>query len=163
MNEYGIRVLGICDADLQKELNKNNKNKAVFLHCQCHCGKEFNTRQQNIKKIKSCGCSRSRLKQKGQQVIGEQYGRLTIVDIDESRTSQENKNGKHGGLFVVCKCDCGNIKTYSYRAIKYGHTMSCGCYKINNQKRIHFSTLAGIRLSTFDITGFLNIKKVVTD
>ena len=109
MNEYGIRVLGICDADLQKELNKNNKNKAVFLHCQCHCGKEFNTRQQNIKKIKSCGCSRSRLKQKGQQVIGEQYGRLTIVDIDESRTSQENKNGKHGGLFVVCKCDCGNI------------------------------------------------------
>lgn len=137
MNEYGIRVLGICDDDLQKELNKNNNNKAVFLHCQCHCGKEFNTRQQNIKKIKSCGCSRNKLKQKGQQVIGEKYGRLTIVGVDEERTAAKNKDGKHGGLFVMCKCECGNIKSYHYGSVKSGHTISCGCSKINNPKIMH--------------------------
>lgn len=114
MNEYGIRVLGICDDDLQKELNKNNKNKAVFLHCQCHCGKEFDTRQQNIKKIKSCGCSRNKLKQKGKQAIGEKYGRLTIIGVDEERTAAKNKDGKHGGLFVMCKCECGELKVNTF-------------------------------------------------
>ena len=137
MNEYGIRVLGICDDDLQKELNKNNKNKAVFFHCQCHCGKEFDTRQQNIKKIKSCGCSRNNLKQKGKQAIGEKYGRLTIIGVDEERTAAKNKDGKHGGLFVMCKCECGNIKSYHYGSVKSGHTISCGCSKINNPKNMH--------------------------
>lgn len=108
-------------------MNKNNKTKVTFLHCKCHCGKEFDTRKPNISRIKSCGCSRSKLKDKAKKVIGETYGRLTIIGIDKQRTKKENMNGKHMGLFVICRCQCGNEKTYHYGTIRSGHIKSCGC------------------------------------
>jgi len=47
------------------------------------------------------------------------FGRLTVID-----------NGvdlKDGNRTVVCKCDCGNIKTIRYKLLKNGSSKSCGC------------------------------------
>lgn len=78
----------------------------MFLHCKCHCGKEFDTRKPNIYRIKSCGCSRSKLKDKAKRVVDETHGRLTIIGVDNDRTKNENINGKHRGLFAICRCQC---------------------------------------------------------
>ena len=34
--------------------------------------------------------------------IGKRYGRLTVINIDES------KKGGRQGYYYICKCDCGN-------------------------------------------------------
>lgn len=53
-------------------------------------------------------------------IIGEKYGRLTVIAYD-------GKDGEH--VMVKCKCDCGNyIRTRRSRVIS-GHTKSCGCYR----------------------------------
>lgn len=52
-------------------------------------------------------------------LIGEKYGRMTILSIDGS-VGQTHK--------VTCKCDCGNIKQVRLSALRYGHTTSCGCF-----------------------------------
>ena len=49
---------------------------------------------------------------------GKKYNMLTILKDDNKR--------KH---FVVCKCDCGNIKSiYKYHLTSKSPTVSCGCY-----------------------------------
>lgn len=49
--------------------------------------------------------------------IGEKYGRLTVLDNTQ------------GCYKILCKCDCGVIKTYQSGNLKSGATRSCGCLK----------------------------------
>ena len=58
----------------------------------------------------------------GNEIIGEKFGRLTIL---ETFTRKPNKTTRR---YVVCKCECGNTVTTRYDALKSGHTISCGCY-----------------------------------
>ena len=51
-------------------------------------------------------------------LIGEKYGRLTVIGIGEVK----NRN-----RCWICKCDCGNTVTVPGRALRSGHTRSCGC------------------------------------
>jgi hypothetical protein len=53
-------------------------------------------------------------------LIGEKFGRLTILDILPS----EKKNTSSR---FFCRCECGSTKTISSAAIKSGRTKSCGC------------------------------------
>lgn len=59
--------------------------------------------------------------------VGEKFGRLTII---------ENHHPKDE---VICKCDCGNIKTARATNVYYGGTKSCGCLfnEGNNLKHGH--------------------------
>jgi len=51
--------------------------------------------------------------------IGRKYGMMTVLSL----------GGRNGvKIQVVCRCDCGNIKTVNLTDLKYGHTKSCGCY-----------------------------------
>ena len=56
-----------------------------------------------------------------QELIGQKYGLLTIIDID--------LNNKKRGLQVICQCECGNIKTFTLSNLKSGGTKSCGCLR----------------------------------
>lgn len=47
--------------------------------------------------------------------IGEKYGRLTVIRTFDN----EDK--------VICRCDCGNIKTARGTNVYYNLTKSCGC------------------------------------
>lgn len=66
---------------MQIEKNSSRKNKAEFWECECKkCNKIFHTASQNIKKIKSCGCSKQNSKNRkfivgyvGQTNNGDKY------------------------------------------------------------------------------------------
>lgn len=53
-------------------------------------------------------------------VIGKRFGRLTIIDAPET---------VYGISEVVCKCDCGTVKSLKYSHLTNNHTRSCGCLK----------------------------------
>jgi hypothetical protein len=53
-------------------------------------------------------------------MIGQKYGRLTIV---ERAPNVETRANWH------CVCDCGNKTTVTGKKLRNGHTKSCGCYR----------------------------------
>ena len=56
-------------------------------------------------------------------LVGQRFGRLTVISLNEEATKQK-KNTQWN-----CKCDCGNEKVVDGRKLKNGSTISCGCYK----------------------------------
>lgn len=60
-----------------------------------------------------------------EDMVNQQYGRLTVIGIDENRK-------------CICKCECGTIKHIYPSNIKEGKTQSCGCLGMQNLlKRKH--------------------------
>lgn len=55
-------------------------------------------------------------------IIGEKFGRLTVLDVDGSNIGSSTYKQKY-----VCLCDCGNYAKIRYDNLIYGHTKSCGC------------------------------------
>jgi hypothetical protein len=62
--------------------------------------------------------------------IGTKFGRLTILKQVESKIQSRGTKMR----MVQCKCDCGNIKDYSFQYLTKGHTKSCGCYMKDRTK-----------------------------
>lgn len=56
-------------------------------------------------------------------LIGQKYGRLTVIDRAEDYISP---SGDHVACWL-CKCDCGNEKVVKGSSLKRGNTKSCGC------------------------------------
>lgn len=78
-----------------------------------------------LRSIFSINIERSdKLKYKYENIIGEKYNMLTIIDD----LGTKKVNGKYNRL-VRCKCDCGNEKILNYYQIKEGKIKSCGCLK----------------------------------
>lgn len=55
------------------------------------------------------------------KIIGTKHKMLTILGLADTPVGVD--------LRVVAKCECGNIKSYSYYAMSRGGTISCGCYR----------------------------------
>lgn len=55
---------------------------------------------------------------------GKTFGRLIVLQEVEKRDRWLN-------VRWLCKCQCGNIKIISSRALQNGNTRSCGCLKID--------------------------------
>lgn len=55
-------------------------------------------------------------------LIGETYGKLKIIDYAEDYVSPK---GKHGAMWL-CQCECGNIKKIRESDLRSGRTKSCG-------------------------------------
>ena len=56
------------------------------------------------------------------EMIGNQYGRLTILGLDHIKSDPHGKRD-----YVKCQCSCGAMAVVDYDKIKSGHTRSCGC------------------------------------
>lgn len=102
--------------------------------CQCDCEnkttKIIKTYTLVSNSSKSCGCVKQKIH------VGDNYGRLTVLELNASRT-------KGGKLLHKCKCECGKICYVQGGNLRNGHTKSCGCY---NKERIHetfFQDLTG--------------------
>ena len=54
-------------------------------------------------------------------LIGERFGKLTIVDIVDGQTRK-------------CKCDCGKFTTVRRCNLRSGNTTSCGCVRAEVEK-----------------------------
>ena len=75
---------------------------------------------------------RKRRYEKAQQEIGNKYNKLTIESINYEKTEENNRDGKHYGVFFNCICDCGNHVVCRLNALKTNHIKSCGCLRFNN-------------------------------
>lgn len=74
----------------------------------------------------------SNLLKKNQFLIGETFGRLTILEIYYKINPCENKNR----LFCKCSCSCSDEKIVDvmYNKIQTKNTLSCGCIKKDGGK-----------------------------
>jgi len=103
--------------------------------CVCDCGSTIIVAINCLKNghTKSCGCIS---KDKVNEIIGQKFGRLTVIERAE--------NGKNGEPRWLCKCDCGNETIARGSFLKNGRVKSCGCIareKIvitnDKEKRLH--------------------------
>lgn len=62
-----------------------------------------------------------------QNVIGEKYGRLTII-------GELEHNGRSRKVIVKCECQISTIKSVLLSSLKNGETKSCGCWSRESAK-----------------------------
>lgn len=55
-------------------------------------------------------------------LTGQRFGRLTVLRLSPVRS-------KSGSARWICKCDCGNDRTYGSGDLRGGGIKSCGCYR----------------------------------
>lgn len=58
------------------------------------------------------------LPKKAKNITGQVFGRLTVIG------PIENRNGR---IMWLCRCECGETATPEGKALRVGHTKSCGC------------------------------------
>lgn len=63
-------------------------------------------------------------------LIGKQFGYLTVLRKDENCTRTRNPNW-------LCYCKCGNTKSISRHALVSGNTTSCGCKHYESHNATH--------------------------
>lgn len=114
----------------------NINGKGAFYVCLCDCGTVRSISAYTLINglSKSCGCRKSYPKE---DLSGRRFGKLTVIGIDES---------KHGrGLFWLCKCECGNTKSYRSNTLKSGMVKSCGCLSRSQSSERNFIDITGRR------------------
>ena len=104
-----------------EDVIENGKKRRVRWHCRCNCGNEFDVISDNLKKRPTMTCNECANKRRAEKnrinVIGNKYGRLTILEtIPDTKPTR-----------VKCQCDCGNIYIGVQSDIVCKHTQSCGC------------------------------------
>lgn len=96
--------------------------KKNYWTCRCKCGYVTDVYYANLLNEKTKNCVNCGIKNKQEKIelekIGKKFGRLTILKRDLSK-----KNS------YFCKCECGNLKSISYKQLLSGKTKSCGCLK----------------------------------
>ena len=101
---------------ISKSLKKN------YWTCRCKCGYVTDVYYANLLNGKSKNCVNCGIKNKQEKIelekIGKKFGRLTIIKKDPLKNNS-----------YFCKCECGNIKSVSYKQLLSGKTKSCGCFK----------------------------------
>lgn len=118
-----------------KEGPRNKNNRTTWV-CKCDCGKEKTilTTQLTRGTTQSCGClqkERTRLANQSENLIGQKYGRLTVVE----RLPNSSK--------WKCLCECGNYVEVTTNHLKQNHTRSCGCLQKDIMHDIHFKSHVG--------------------
>lgn len=120
---------------LDTEMNKKPETKRIYWKCICNCGSMVSVDASKLKsgKTKSCGCAKSSLihKSKTENLIGQKFGRLTVVKLND-----DYEKGK--GVYWNCICDCGQETISKASRLKNKTTQSCGCY---NKERVQESQL----------------------
>lgn len=109
------------DLTVLKQLNNRFGNPIQQYECRCSCGKEVIIPSDLIGKKKNCGCKFMEGFDTRQNLVGQKFGRLTVIEMSE-RLDHDGKRS-----YVICKCDCGNVCEVYRGHLKGGHTSSCGC------------------------------------
>lgn len=77
-------------------------------------------------------------------MTNKRFGRLVVIKAD--------KRNKHGELYWLCKCDCGNVKSIKGSKLRNGWTQSCGCLQ-KEWVSEHFSSHRMSNSSLYKIWG----------
>ena len=113
------------------------QNGRLYCNCKCSCGRNFTTRERNVKSghTKTFGKC---LYVKKSEWIGKKTNQLKILKIN---TSEEEFPPSSTSITAEVECECGKITTKRFRHIYLGSTKSCGCcyvaYKHLDEKYIN--------------------------
>lgn len=102
----------------------SNQGKTTCWVCKCDCGTIKEVRSSSLKDgiSKSCGCLDKEGRKNCDELIGQKFGRLTVIDIVRKIVRGNTR------IFCTCECECGNkIDVYKYNLL-IGKTIDCGCY-----------------------------------
>jgi hypothetical protein len=123
---------------------KGTKTVPKKARCKCHCGKEFVSKYGAVLagRVKSCGCSRK--KANVEDIVGNTFGKLTVVRYIEHRNSRP---------YYECSCECGGCREVERGKLLKGEVLSCGCLgSLGDRTRKHgktgskeFHTWSGMR------------------
>lgn len=108
-----------------KRISKT-KSHVSQIKCRCDCGATKVISADELRKHKSCGCSKydgiKRANQNKAYTIkeGDVFSRLTVVKINSSQGGKVRRN-------VDCICSCGNKVSVRKLSLVHGQTKSCGC------------------------------------
>ena len=104
----------------ENKIDSSGKSRTMW-NCRCECGNEFKTLTDSLTRNPNLVCpectNKDRSKNNRINVIGNKYGKLTILDIIPNTYPTK----------VRCKCDCGNEHVCLQADVVNGHTQSCGC------------------------------------
>ena len=81
-----------------KEITETEREKKWLCRCECGTEREVLERSLIYGGSKSCGCGKN-LNRKIRDLTGQKFGELTVI----SRIEEKRK----GGVWWLCKCDCG--------------------------------------------------------
>ena len=126
INRIGEKVNHLTVIGLDQE--KSNQQHAGVWFVQCDCPKQtiFSTQWGAIKNRASGECEYCRRLHQSNNLIGQQFNYLTVLDLDLNYKKENNV--KTNDAYWICKCKCGNIVSVSTQHLIKGHTQSCGCY-----------------------------------
>lgn len=121
--------------------------------CRCECGREALVRGTALTsgKTTSCGCARSDALV-GKNVIdmvGQRFGSWTVIE-------RHGLNGNHEAVWR-CRCDCGNEREFTRRALVNGKRLRCKrCRSTNDDVGAIASRtkLIGLRFGRWVVTDF---------
>ena len=95
---------------------------SVLWRCRCDCGGEVLAMRHQLVSgtIQNCGCVPKSPRSKATDLIGKQFGHLTVVEDSGLRDSE-------GSIRWRCKCGCGGETLATRRELISGNVTSCGC------------------------------------
>lgn len=98
-----------------------NEHRVKYFLCRCDvCGKIRPVRASALLSGTSTACSKSC----SSSIVGLRFGRWQVLKKDLSRPR-----------YVICRCDCGTIRSVFEGTLKQGASLSCGCLKSEHGKR----------------------------
>lgn len=127
-NRYGLLTV-------VKRHGKNTSNHVTWT-CLCECGNTSIHTGNNLRSghAKSCGCLKSKPSSNSIDLVGDTFGRLTVI----------SKHEVQGGVcFWDCVCSCGTITKVCTGHLRSGHTKSCGCLSSEVSRKLAYKNLAG--------------------
>ena len=122
-----LTVISFCQ---NKGRKKWQKRIGAYWKCQCDCGKIIKVRSHSLRtgKTKSCGkaCSAS--------LVGKRFGKVVVI----KRIGIRYVGKTYRDAFYRCKCDCGNIVTFTRSQLKHhiqvAMCSNCRCPDLTGRK-----------------------------
>lgn len=98
-----------------------NQGRYVCWNCKCDCGNDYVVRSTSLVsgRTQSCGCLYKETRPKGNDLVGQRFGKLVVVEKTNLR--------KDGHIVWKCKCDCGGMTLAKSNELSCGMRVSCGC------------------------------------
>lgn len=98
-----------------------NQHRIKYFLCKCDvCGTIRPVRGTALIDGTSTACSKAC----SESLIGQKFGKWTVLKRDNSRSR-----------YYICQCECGTIRSVFGSSLKNGATKSCGCLKKENIKQ----------------------------